>query len=359
LKTIIGIDRVLFFPPILFYFFTETGRYVIAVFNSQRIGASDGAYALSLGREITLTFSLFMLGPFHAFFTYEWQGWAGGLILIPYWIILFIMLIIIGHQSIWSGNSPRSYYSFFVCIGGYLVIGSGCVVTGQLAYSFLQVSSPVQSSIITVAITAAMLVGPIFCGIMLVFFGLMHRANLLIRFCVAFLAIASSLVWASYYIGPGIALIGAFLPSEKWVPLHWCVPWLKGLDDEERETTIRGDADIDWDKRYEEEEKSKEETRKRQAAEDSRLAAQKANRDAIDEEIENAISPGDADVAVPEAAGPSSSGAAKSTGEAPFSQQPPIVVVPTGEESDESDNDAYLPASSSGVHQPQRDVIDS
>ena len=337
----------------------KEGLYVIAVFNSESPDrATDGSYALAIGRDYTLTFDDFMLGPFYAFNIYEWEGWHPALILLPYWVIIFLALIIIGHQTFWQGNSPRSYFSFFVVIGGYLTIGSGCVVIGQLAFSFLQVASPVSSSLTTIAITVAMFLGPIVCGILLVFFGLMHRANNLIRLFVLFFAVGACLVWASYYIGPGIAVIGAFLPSSKWIPFHrWCCcTWLRDIDDENRESTIKNNIDIDWEQYDDAQDKKQEAAKRAEAAVAVNTAAAKANQDADDDDIQGALSP------EPELeahmSAPSSSGSivrSSTAKEEPFADRPPIHIV--SEEEDEFN--PALPATSAGVHQPQhREGID-
>ncbi|MDP2438733.1 MAG: hypothetical protein Q8P67_23560, partial [archaeon] len=289
--------------------------------------------------------------------------------LIPYWIIIVIALLIISHQTFYKGNSPRSWYSMVVCIGGYLTIGSGCVVIGQLAYSFLQVSTPNPDSLLTVAITCGMFIGPLFCGILLVFFGLMHRANNLIRLSVMFLAIGACLVWASYYVGPGIALIGAFLPSNKWIPFHLCCSWLKDIDDENRETTIKAEADVDWDKRYEEEEKKNQAkaVAARALAEKQEASAAAARAAGGDEDdIRLAMGPDatlepETGISDPLLAGISDPAIVGSS--QPFPSDSGIQLISADQDGDDDDSTETDPgpsmaASSSGIHQQREDIDD-
>lgn len=244
----------------------EPGLYVVAVFNSILEGSTSGSYGLALGHSIKLTFNDFMLGPYHAIFTYMWQGWGAGEVLIPYWIILGIGCLIILHQTCYLGNSPRTWYSFVTFWGGLIIIGSGCVVAEMLAYAFLQQGSPISDSLMPSMIwTVLFLLLPLVVGILICFFGLMIRVNLLIRAIVAFLAVGSCLVWASFYVGPLIALIGSMLPSHVKLPLHrlpFCGDYFRRFDEDLSGRRRQGVDDTDWEEHFLQDDNNEDEKNK-------------------------------------------------------------------------------------------------
>eukprot|EP00010_Vexillifera_abyssalis_P004361 CAMPEP_0201552514 /NCGR_PEP_ID=MMETSP0173_2-20130828/16760_1 /ASSEMBLY_ACC=CAM_ASM_000268 /TAXON_ID=218659 /ORGANISM="Vexillifera sp., Strain DIVA3 564/2" /LENGTH=480 /DNA_ID=CAMNT_0047963013 /DNA_START=51 /DNA_END=1493 /DNA_ORIENTATION=+ len=205
------------------------GTYLVAVYSY----GVPGHYAFAFGSEELLTFEYYMLGPFHAVWTYGWLGFNIGFIVAPFIVGILGGIAIMSWQSCRKRNSPRTWFSWITMLGGFTIMCQGFVVVMMLSYAGFQTGLDGEG-IETIWKSLIFIFGPMFCGLMVIFFGLMTDVNVLIRLCIMFFAIGSCLVWSAYYIGPGIAFIGACLP-EKYMPFHKCFPCIEPFRDDPEE----------------------------------------------------------------------------------------------------------------------------
>jgi hypothetical protein len=330
------------------------GTYAIAVFSY----GIEGHYALAVGYEEVLTFGDFMVGPFDAIFTYWWLGFHPGLSILPILLTLLVGLVIMSYQTCFRRNSPLTWYSWFVMVGGFLIMGQTNVVLMQVTYSLLAISHEEGSD--TAWKTALFAIMPVFCGFLLILAGLKRPANILIRLCVAFLAIGSTLAWACYYVGPFIAFVGVFLPPYRRkdshpgiIPFHRCFPccvdkFIDEVDDEGIDDTAVYDDVDELDKQYEEEAAAKA------------AAAEAGNRGDGDSDDDNERGDGEVGdpevIAMQEMDGHVADDSDDSTAdEKPFSDTGGVVIVADEDE----DEDEASPAVASSSSQPpvERDDI--
>ena len=119
------------FPPLSPLFPLQPGRYFIAVFAYGR----PGHFGLSIGEVEWFYFSEFLLGPIYAIKGWIWTGQSVGLALIGLWVSVLGGLMILSWQGCYLRHSPRSYFNWVVCMGGFIVMSSAFVVIEELFYS--------------------------------------------------------------------------------------------------------------------------------------------------------------------------------------------------------------------------------
>mmetsp|Transcript_9139 Transcript_9139/g.12280 ORF Transcript_9139/g.12280 Transcript_9139/m.12280 type:complete len:512 (-) Transcript_9139:68-1603(-) len=213
----------------------EDGRYFVAVFSYDRVQVG-GHFALSVGEVEWFFFTEYILGPVYALAGWTWGGQNVGLALITVWVTFLGGIAVLSWQGCYPPrHSPRTYFNWVTCIGGFVVMSSAFVVVQQLLYAILTIDN--IDDINDIWITVFWILCPLILGWVTVFLGLMSHVNLLVRFLLVLIFLLSLLVWSGYYGGPLLVFIGALLPANK-VPWHKCLPWFKpphegegGLDD--------------------------------------------------------------------------------------------------------------------------------
>ena len=109
----------------------QPGRYFLAVFAY----GHSGHFGLSIGEVEWFYFSEFLLGPIYAIKGWIWTGQSVGLALIGVWVTVVGGLMILSWQGCYHRHSPRSYFNWVVCMGGFIVLSSAFVVIEELFYS--------------------------------------------------------------------------------------------------------------------------------------------------------------------------------------------------------------------------------
>jgi len=242
-RATIGVGIINFLPPFGYFELDtvvltdqEPGRYFIAVFAH----GATGNFGLSVGEVEWFYFTEFILGPIYGLKHWQWTGQSIGLVLLPLYLFIIGGIGILSWQSCYQRNSPKTYFSWVVCMGGFIIMSSAFVVVEETIYVFLTIEE-FDVDWVDIWVTVFWVLCPVMLGFLTIFIGLMTHVNALTRFILFLIAILSMLVWSGYYAGAFLLLVGALLPTFM-CPYHVCFPWMRkpheeeeGADDEEEE----------------------------------------------------------------------------------------------------------------------------
>jgi len=205
----------------------QAGIYFVAVFSHE----TPGNYVLIYGVDKGFSFVDFLGGALIAADTWSWAGVNIGIVLIPLILTIVGGIALMCYEACYKRHSPQTWYSWVVCLGAFVVMGQAWVILEMLVM-FIFRTSP--SSISTIWVSVIFIVLIFIVSLIIIFLGLLVQTNVLVRILLVVLALGCIALWAGYYVGPLMIIVGALLPTTR-IPFHKCFPCLDPFEDDEYE----------------------------------------------------------------------------------------------------------------------------
>lgn len=179
----------------------EEGTYYLAVYDPEM----GGRYGLAIGSREEFTFIEWITVPLNVIRIHEWEGQSLSFILLP-----MITIVTIGFLFIFRTYGSKGYFNMIGWLAGLFYLGSG---TGVLIQMFIALSR--ASFTLSVLITLMIVLFSILAGIAILHTSFQDTITVKSRVKMIILGIIGLFSWAGIVIGPFLAIIAGFLPSEE------------------------------------------------------------------------------------------------------------------------------------------------
>ncbi len=183
------------------------GLYYIAVYDLEM----GGKYGLAIGTRETFTAEEWLIIPFLAFRTYQWEGQTTMQILIPA-VVAFAIAMAVAVWRTKRNAVPMDLLWALTTLSGALMIGT----TGSILFQMYWGLS--QSTVEPIALVSALFAAiPLVLGALAIRAGLRKREPHLItnrgRVGLVVIGALGLVFWAGWIIGPAMIIAAAVLPS--------------------------------------------------------------------------------------------------------------------------------------------------
>ncbi len=202
------------FSPGTFYLLGEldltapsAGTYYVAVFSAQQ----GGNYGLVIGYREAFTLTEWILTPLSLLSVYTWEGQIALVALSPMLIVVALGVIGIAWRRKVAGH-PGTIGTWAGALAGLLFIGSGGMISFQLALALTQSRLSPDVSITVILALIPILLGYAILRVSLKGDGGLDRRR---RIVLAVLGIAGLFAWAGLFLGPALAVGASVLPAPR------------------------------------------------------------------------------------------------------------------------------------------------
>ena len=179
-----------------------TGTYYVAVYDDDR----GGRYGIAIGQREAFTLSQWVTTPLAFSAIYSWEGQSLVLVYAPALLVVLIGLGLLVRRQ--RRGRTLDLVGWMAAIAGLLFLGSGATVVSQMAVSLMR-SKPDALVIATLVLATV----PMVVGVLTLLLAMRRSGRWTIgsRLYLALLGVAALVFWAGWLVGPGLAIVAAFI----------------------------------------------------------------------------------------------------------------------------------------------------